>query len=138
MRHAGRLMSCALALSCISAMAVDSPPDGASAAPISKGQVSSRVDNTDINQRDRTGSTKTPQDQSDRPQDRRLLAAIRDAIVGEKSLSTMAHNVKILVTEGSVTLRGPVRSEEEKVFVQSLAKQVQGVTRIDNQLDVKK
>ncbi len=131
-------MSCALALTCVSAMAVDSPPDGASAAPDSKGQMSSNVDNTDINQRDRTGATKTPQDQSDQAQDRKLLAAVRAAIVGEKSLSTMAHNVKILVTGGLVTLRGPVRSEEEKVLVQSMAKQVQGVTKIDNQLDVKK
>lgn len=49
----------------------------------------------------------------------------------------MAHNVKILVEGGAVTLRGPVKSADEKAKVESLAKQVKGITTTDNQLDVK-
>ena len=49
----------------------------------------------------------------------------------------MAHNVKILVEGGAVTLRGPVKSEEEKAKIETLAKQVPGITTTDNQLDVK-
>lgn len=66
-----------------------------------------------------------------------MLAAVRRAIVGDKSLFSMAHNVKVLVEGGAVTLRGPVRSEAEKTKVESLAKNVKGITATDNQLDVK-
>ena len=126
-----------LALACTSAMAVDKLADGTKTVFAAQGQTTTRVDNTNINERDKSGATKTPQDQSNSTQDRELLAAVRQAIVDNKSLSTMAHNVKILVEGGTVTLRGPVKSEEEKAKVESLAKRVKGITKTDNQLDVK-
>lgn len=137
MKTAGKLLNWTLALTCASALAIEGQPDGAKAAPASQGQTSSRVDNTNINERDKGGATKTPQDQPNRARDRELLAAVRRTIVGDKSLSTMAHNVKILVEGGAVTLRGPVKSADEKAKVESLAKQVKGITTTDNQLDVK-
>lgn len=137
MKTTGTLLGWTLALTCASAMAVERPPEGAKAAPASQGVSSPRADNTDINERDKDGATKTPQTQSNNTQDRELLAAVRRAIVDDKSLSTMAHNVKILVERGTVTLRGPVSNEAEKAKIGSLVKQVKGITKTDNQLDVK-
>ncbi len=137
MKYAGKLLSLTLALTCVSAMAVDKPADGTKAGPAAQGQATTRVDNTNINERDKDGATKTPQDQSNSAQDREQLAAVRRAIVDNQWLSTMAHNVKIIVEGGTATLRGPVKSEEEKAKVEALVKQVKGITKTVNQLDVK-
>jgi hyperosmotically inducible periplasmic protein len=95
------------------------------------------ADNTGVNVRDRGAATDTPQTQPNNEADRKLLAAVRRAVVGEKSLSTSAHNVKIIVKAGVVTLRGPVKTDDEKASVQKLAQQVAGVSSVENQLDVK-
>ena len=137
MKTAEKFLGWTLALTCASALAIDKPPDVAKPASAAQGQMSPRADNTHINERDKGGMTKTPQDQSNQAQDRELLAAVRRAIVGDKSLSSMAHNVKILVAGGAATLRGPVQSAEEKAKVESLAKQVKGIISANNQLDVK-
>ncbi len=131
------LLNLTLALTCVSALATDQPPDGKKVGTTSTTQMSPSTDNTDINKRDKSGATKTPQDQSNRTQDRKLLASVRRAIVRDKTLSTKAHNVKVMVEGGVVTLRGPVKTAEEKAQVESVTKQVQGVSSIDNQLDVK-
>ena len=137
MKFAGKLLNWSLALACTSVFAAEPLPDGSKPAAASQGQAAPGVDNTTINERDQGGTTKTPQTQSNSAQDRELLAAVRRAIVEDKSLSNMAHNVKVLVEGGAVTLRGPVRSEAEKAKVESLAKNVRGITATDNQLDVK-
>lgn len=137
MKTAGKLLSLTLALACVSAVAADKPADGTKTAPAAQGQASTRVDNTNINERDKGGATKTPEDQSNNAQDREQLAAVRRAIVDNKSLSTLAHNVKIVVEGGTATLRGPVQSEDEKAKVESVVKQVKGITKTVNQLDVK-
>ena len=137
MKITGNLLNWTLALTCASAMATEKPPDIAKAASASQGQTYARVENTGINERDKGGATKTPQNQTNQAQDRELLAAVRRAIVDDKSLSTMAHNVKVLVEGGAVTLRGPVKNADEKAKVESLAKNVKGITSADNQLDVR-
>jgi hyperosmotically inducible periplasmic protein len=70
------------------------------------------------------------------PHDPRFSANVRQAVVGDSSLSTNAHNVKIVTSGGTVTLRGPVKSTEEKAAIEAKAKQVAGVTRVDNLLEV--
>ena len=45
-------------------------------------------------------------------------------------------NVKIITNAGIVTLRGPVKTEQEKSAIEAKAKQVAGVTRVDNQLEI--
>jgi len=102
-----------------------------------QGAATSRADNTEMNERDKSGATKTAQKQTDREGDRKLLAAVRRAVVDEKTLSISAHNVKIVVLNGVLTLRGPVNNESEKKKVEELAKQVEGVTNVVNQLDIK-
>ena len=67
-------------------------------------------DNTGVNVRDRADNALTADEQSNNKDDLHLTAAIRKAIVKDDSLSMMAHNIKIISTNGAVTLRGPVKS----------------------------
>lgn len=102
-----------------------------------QGQATPAADNTKMNNRDKGDPAQTPQTQSNAKADRELLASVRRTIVKDKSLSVTAHNIKILVEGGVVTLRGPVKSDEEKSKVESLAKSVAGVTSVDNKVDIK-
>lgn len=79
----------------------------------------------------------TAQDQSNAKEDRLTTAKIRKAIIADKDLSTYAHNIKIITTNGSVTLKGPVKSEDEKEKVASDAAGVVSADRITNNLTVK-
>lgn len=78
----------------------------------------------------------TADDQGGGKADRKTTAAIRKAIVADESLSTYAHNVKIITRDGRVTLRGPVRSAAERATVASHAEQIVGAGALDNQLTV--
>lgn len=69
--------------------------------------------------------------------DRLMTAKIRRAVVADKSLSMYAHNVKIIVVGGAVTLKGPVHSEAEKQTIADKAAQVAGADKVDNQITVK-
>ena len=93
-------------------------------------------DNSGANVRDSSGETKTPMDQSENEADRTITQNIRRALTADDSLSTNAKNVKIVTNEGTVTLRGPVKSAEEKAEVEAKAKRIAGVKRVDNQLDI--
>ena len=79
----------------------------------------------------------TAQQQSNAPSDRAITQKIRKALVADKSLSTYAHNVKIITADGAVTLKGPVKSEEEKEKVASIAAEAVDPSKIDNELTVK-
>jgi hyperosmotically inducible protein len=95
-------------------------------------------DNTRVNKRDRTPGETTAQDQKTNATDRTLTANIRRAVVADKSLSTYAHNVKIISQDGVVTLKGPVRSDAEVKTIVSKATQVVGSSdKVVNQLSVK-
>ena len=93
-------------------------------------------DNTKINQRDRSKSEPTADQQKENRSDRELARQIRRAIVKDKSLSTYAHNIKIITQDGKVTLRGPVRSEDEKNNLQAKAVTVAGQDNVTNQLEI--
>ena len=69
--------------------------------------------------------------------DRMTAAKIRRAVVADKSLSLYAHNIKIIVVGGAVTLKGPVRSEAEKQAVADKAAQIAGADKVSNQITVK-
>ena len=94
------------------------------------------ADNSGRNVRDRGDQTVTPTDQGGSASDRELTAAIRRAVVQDDTLSTNAHNVKIVTIDSVVTLRGPVKNAAEKAAVASKAEKVAGVKRVDNQLEV--
>jgi len=96
------------------------------------------ADNTGRNVRDRDGTTRTPTDQGSSESDLNITSHIRKAIVANDALSTNAHNVKIITTDGVVTLRGPVKSAEEKATVGVEAERAPGVKRVDNLLEIER
>ncbi|MFZ6872639.1 BON domain-containing protein [Undibacterium sp. Di27W] len=109
-----------------------------SAPPVvTEGKTASNVDNSSMNGRDKNAANATAEDQSNSPADRKLLAAVRRSVVQDKSLSVTAHNIKILVEAGTVTLRGPVKTADEKTRIEKLAQAVPGVASVNNSLDVK-
>jgi osmotically-inducible protein OsmY len=93
--------------------------------------------NTGVNDRDRNGMTKTPIDQKENKADINITADIRKRVV-EAELSVDAQNVKIITQNGRVTLRGPVKTEEEKQKIEKIASEVAGSDKVDNQLEVNK
>ena len=98
---------------------------------------SAPADNTKMNQRDRDASQPTADQQKENRSDRDITQQVRRAIEKDKSLSTYAHNVKIITQNGQVTLKGPVRSEEEKRAVEAKAAEVAGDSKVTSELDVK-
>jgi osmotically-inducible protein OsmY len=94
------------------------------------------ADNTKRNARDADGNTLTPLDQGESEADRTITQQIRKQVVAHDQLSTNAKNVKIITQNGVVTLRGPVKTPEEKAAIASLASKASGVKRVDNQLEI--
>lgn len=129
--HFGSLAACVLSLALSSGVCAQQAPPVASAAS------SSQADNTGINERDRSSQTLTSADQPNNETDVKLAAAVRRAVVKDKTLSMSAHNIKLIAADGIVTLRGPVANAKEKARVEAIARGVSGVTSVHNEVDVK-
>jgi osmotically-inducible protein OsmY len=95
-------------------------------------------DNTKVNKRDANASALTPMDQGNNRTDLDITQQIRQAVMADGSLSFNAKNVKIITVKGKVTLRGPVKSEQERAAIESAAKKVAGDANVENQIEVKK
>jgi len=100
------------------------------------GTAATDADNIDKNQPDRSASGTRADQQSNNKSDLDLTASIRRGIVADGSLSTSAHNVKIIVENGVATLKGPVRTEEEKMEIAAKAAAVVGHDRVVDQMEV--
>jgi osmotically-inducible protein OsmY len=94
-------------------------------------------DNSAVNARDVKSDDPTAIDQSEAPADRDMTRRIRQAVMADGSLSTNAHNVKIITVDGRATLRGPVKSDSERASIQAKATEIAGANNVDNQLEVK-
>jgi osmotically-inducible protein OsmY len=94
------------------------------------------ADNTKINSRDRDKVAVTADQQTINVADLDLAQRIRRALMRDKTLSSHAHNVKIIAQGGQVTLQGPVRSEGEKQAVERRAAEVAGADHVTNQLSI--
>ena len=94
------------------------------------------ADNTARNERDRNPAAQLPTDQAENQADREISANVRKAVTSDNSLSINAENVKIVTSNGTVTLRGPVKTAQEKEAIEAKAKQVVGVTSVVNLLEV--
>jgi len=94
------------------------------------------ADNTKVNKRDRSQDQVTADQQKMNPADRETSRKIRNSLMKDKSLSTYAHNVKIIARNGDVILKGPVHSEEEKAAIEEKAAAVVGKEHVTNQLEV--
>ena len=99
-------------------------------------QQSPATDNTRLNKRDRDKAQPTADQQKENRSDRDLTKQVRRALVKDKSLSTYAHNVKIISRDGKVTLKGPVRSEDEKQAIEAKAIEVAGQGNVTNDIHV--
>jgi hyperosmotically inducible protein len=105
--------------------------------PQQPGSTREAPDNTKTNQRDRSQNEPTADQQKENQSDRELAAKVRRALVKDKSLSSYAHNVKIIGRDGVVTLKGPVRSDEEKRAVEAKAAEVAGgADKVKSELEV--
>ena len=97
-----------------------------------------KPDNTAVNKRDQSPGEATADQQKMNAIDRALTAKIRKAVMADKNLSTYAHNVKIISQDGTVTLKGPVHSDDEVKSI--MAKAIEGTgspDKIVNQMSVK-
>jgi hyperosmotically inducible protein len=101
-------------------------------ARASQGQT--KPDNTTVNKRDETKPT-ADQQKNDRP-DEQITRDIRRSIISDKSLSTYAKNIKIITQNGNVTLRGPVRSDQEKQTVEAKANEVAGADHVKSEIEI--
>jgi hyperosmotically inducible protein len=93
-------------------------------------------DNSAVNQQDRQKGAVTADQQKGTANDRTLTQQIRRSLVKDKSLSTYAHNVKVVSQNGVVTLKGPVRSEEEKRSVEAKAAEIAGRDNVRSEISV--
>jgi osmotically-inducible protein OsmY len=97
-----------------------------------------KSDNTAINKRDRSVGEATADQQKTNASDQRITRNIRRSLMADKSLSTYAHNIKIITQGGAVTLKGPVESDDEKKTVMAKAVAVTGsADKITDRLSVK-
>jgi len=94
-------------------------------------------DNTGVNVRDRNSEEKTPIDQNENKTDVDITAKIRKQVVDTK-MSIDAQNVKIITQDGNVTLRGPVKTAEEKQRIEDIAHTVAGKDKVVSQLEIEK
>jgi len=94
-------------------------------------------DNTRVNKQDRSDTAVTADNQKDNHNDRYLTQQIRKAVIADKSLSSYAHNVKIVSQDGTVTLKGPVRSDDERKNIIAKAEQIAGSGKVTDQLSLK-
>jgi len=119
--------SAAIALLCL--------PGSPSAVPAfaQAGTAQTAPDNSNQNK----NHAETADNQTNAKSDRATTQKIRKAIMADKSLSTYAHNVKIITTDGAVTLKGPVQSEDEKQKVATEAASVVSPDKVTNELTVK-
>jgi hyperosmotically inducible periplasmic protein len=99
--------------------------------------VTTKADNTARNVRDRNDARLTPFDQGNSKTDVATTAQIRKEIIAHNDMSLNARNVKIITTDGRVTLRGPVDSAEEKRIIGEIADRAARSENVDNQLEVK-
>lgn len=102
----------------------------------SNGSATNEPTNTAVNVRDRDDRKMTPLDQGSSKSDVDITAQIRKQIIANKNMSVNAQNVKIITTNGQVTLRGPVDSAEEKKVIGEIVESVVHAKSVDNQLDV--
>jgi len=105
-------------------------------APATEEVIEVKADDTARNTRERVEGEKTPVNQNENKADLEITRKIRATIVDDKSLSTYAHNIKIMTQDGVVTMKGPVRTVDEKAAVEAVANEVAGKGNVKSQIEV--
>ncbi len=109
---------------------------GLFAAPRASASALQQADNTKMNKGDADKDATTADQQKMNPSDRAITRKIRAEIMKDKSLSSYAHNVKIISQDGKVTLKGSVRTREEKAAVEQKAASIAGEGNVTNEIEV--
>jgi hypothetical protein len=109
---------------------LSTPKVGLSASPQDK------ADNSKMNKGDASKDATTADQQKMNPSDRAITQKIRAEIMKDKSLSTYAHNVKIITQDGKVMLKGPVRTSDEKSSIEAKASAVAGDGNVTSQIEI--
>lgn len=112
----------------------DRKPEPTQVTSASMGVDNGAGDNTRRNQADKSGSSVTPLDQGNNPADLETTQKIRQALMGDDSLSSNAKNAKVVTANGTVTLRGAVNTAMEKAVLETHARKLAGANQVDNQL----
>ncbi len=121
---------------CLAAILTAGVPFALGQTPSAQGtSAPAAPDNSRENKLD-TNRTVTADSQKENASDRQVIQRIRKEVVADKSLSTYAHNVKIVSVNGQVTLNGVVKSDDEKAMVEQKALAVAGQGRVTNDLKV--
>jgi hyperosmotically inducible protein len=94
------------------------------------------ADNTKVNERDRARGAVTADQQKENTGDRDVSRKIRQSLLRDKTLSSYAHNVKVIAQDGQVTLKGPVRSDDERRIVEAKATEIAGAGHVTNEMSV--
>jgi len=94
------------------------------------------ADNTKSNKEDPSNRERTADDQKNNTSDEKITQQIRRNVMADKSLSTYAHNAKIVSVNGTVTLNGVVHSEAERSRVAQIAAGVAGQANVINDIKV--
>jgi osmotically-inducible protein OsmY len=111
---------------------------GALTLPVAAQEAQNKApDNTAVNKRDRDAAQPTADNATNKLSDREMMKKIRQDVVADKSLSTYGHNVKIIASNGRITLKGPVHTEDEKRAIEEHARKYAGDGNIDDQITVK-
>lgn len=93
-------------------------------------------DNSAVNTRDRDSNLRTADRQGMNKSDREITRRIRRSLMEDNTLSTYAKNVKVITQKGHVTLRGPVRSVEERNTITNQAKDIAGTEMVKDELQI--
>jgi hyperosmotically inducible protein len=94
-------------------------------------------DNSAVNKRDKAPGAVTADQQETNSSDQNITAQIRTSIMADKTLSTYAHNIKVITQDGTVTLKGPVRTDDEVKTIVAKAIEIAGSPdKVVNQLQV--
>src|SRR5690242_12833348 len=121
----------------MTAVAVAMSAHGVSAQSTSTAAAThSDADNTGNNKRDRAAGEPTADQQKNNARDVDMTKRIRRSVMDDKAISTYGHNVKIIASGGMVTLKGPVRNEDEKKAIETKATEIAGKDHVINQLEV--
>ena len=136
MRKSTRNISLGILMGALLGVAPLSSADEAKRDPAGSADRARPADNTGVNKRDRAATEPTAEQQKNNRSDLELTRLIRRAVVTDKNLSIYAHNIKIIAQNGTVTLKGPVRSEEEKQLIEKKAVEIAGAAQLKNELEV--
>jgi len=94
------------------------------------------ADNTAKNEIHNGVNSQSADQQSNAATDVELTRKIRQAVVNDKSLSTYAHNVKIITNNGTVVLKGPVKDNHEKKTIENKAARIAGADKVRSEIEI--